>query len=117
MSSSFFVSAVSSFFTQEVRKEAEDLQKQVYEIDFIGVRGAEKIYIQVCIRLPDDSDRETANLMEIRDHYPKYVVLLQPMDMGVENGIMIVHISDFRLSWTRFSDRGSSPPRTKRMFA
>ena len=68
------------------------------EIDFIGVRGNEKIYIQVCVRLPEDSDRETANLMEIRDHYPKYVVSLQPLDAGIENGIRIVHISDFLLS-------------------
>ena len=44
------------------------------EIDFIGVRRDEKIYIQVCVQLPENSDREIGNLMEIPDHYPKYVV-------------------------------------------
>ena len=33
--------------------------------------------------------------MEIRDHYPKYVVTLNEMDVGIENGIRIVHLRDF----------------------
>ena len=44
------------------------------EIDFIGERRDEKIYVQVCVQLPENSDREVGNLMEIPDHYPKYVV-------------------------------------------
>ena len=44
------------------------------EIDFIGIRRDEKIYVQVCVQLPENSDREIGNLMEIQDHYPKYVV-------------------------------------------
>ena len=67
------------------------------EIGFIGVRGDEKIYIQVCVRLPEDSDRETANLMEIPDHYPKYVITTERLDTGIEEGIRIVHIADFLL--------------------
>ena len=38
------------------------------------------------------------NLMEIKDHYPKYVVTLNDLDVGIENGIKIVHLSDFLLS-------------------
>lgn len=68
------------------------------EIDFIGVRRDEKIYVQVCVQLPENSDREIGNLMEISDHYPKYVVTTNSMDAGNENGIRIVHLSDFLLS-------------------
>lgn len=68
------------------------------EIDFIGVRRNEKIYVQVCVQLPENSDREVGNLMEIQDHYPKYVVTTNSMDVGIENGIRIVHLHDFLLS-------------------
>lgn len=67
------------------------------EIDFMAERRDEKIYVQVCVQLPVNSDREIANLMEIRDHYPKYVVTLNTMDTGNENGIRIVHLADFLL--------------------
>lgn len=53
------------------------------------------IYVQVCVRIPEASDREVGNLMEIRDHYPKYVVTLNEMDTGIEDGIRIVHLADF----------------------
>lgn len=71
------------------------------EIDFIGIRRDEKIYIQVCVKIPPDSDREVQNLMEIKDHYPKYVVTMNPLDVGIENGIKIVYLPDFLLdaSW------------------
>ena len=45
----------------------------------------------------ENSNREVGNLMEIRDHYPKYVVTLNEMDVGIENGIRIVHLRDFCL--------------------
>lgn len=67
------------------------------EIDFVAIRREERIYVQVCVQLPADSDREVGNLMEIRDHYPKYVVTLNSMDTGVENGIRIAHLADFLL--------------------
>lgn len=67
------------------------------EIDFVAVRREEKIYVQVCVQIPQNSDREVGNLMTIRDHYPKYVVTLNEMDTGIENGIKIVHLADFLL--------------------
>lgn len=66
-------------------------------IDFVAVRREEKIYVQVCVQIPQNSDREVGNLMTIRDHYPKYVVTLNEMDTGIENGIKIVHLADFLL--------------------
>ena len=47
--------------------------------------------------LPENSDREIGNLMEIQDHYPKYVVTTNSLDVGNENGIRIVHLADFLL--------------------
>ena len=65
------------------------------EIDFIGIRGGEKIYVQVCVSLPQGSTRETDNLMDIRDHFHKYVVCMDPLSLGNDNGIEIIHIADF----------------------
>lgn len=67
------------------------------EIDFVGVRKNEKVYIQVCDRLPENSERETENLMEIKDHYHKYVVCRDELASGNDNGIEIMHIADFLL--------------------
>ena len=68
------------------------------EIDFIAIHKDEKIYVQVCVQIPENSNCEVGNLMEIRDHYPKYVVTLNEMDVGIENGIRIVHLRDFLLA-------------------
>ena len=68
------------------------------EVDFVANRRDERVYVQVCVQLPENSDREVGNLMEIKDHYPKYVVTLNEMDKGIENGIKIVHLSEFLLS-------------------
>lgn len=67
------------------------------EIDFVAVRRDERIYVQVCHRLPEESDREVANLLEIKDHYPKYVVTLDEFAAGNINGVRIVHLADFLL--------------------
>jgi hypothetical protein len=72
-------------------------KNQTKEIDFIGIRREEKVYIQVCKDIPEKSDRELANLMEIKDHYHKYVVTMDSLAKGNENGIEIVHIADFLL--------------------
>ena len=67
---------------------------------FVAVQRDERIYVQVCRRLPEESDREVANLLEIKDHYPKYVVTLDELAAGNVNGVKIVHLADFLLSDT-----------------
>lgn len=67
------------------------------EIDFVGIRRDERIYVQVCDLIPAESCRETANLMSINDHYHKYVVCRDELALGNDNGIEIVHIADFLL--------------------
>ena len=73
-------------------------KNETKEIDFVAVRRDERIYVQVCRRLPEESDREVANLLEIKDHYPKYVVTLDELAAGNINGVKIVHLADFLLS-------------------
>lgn len=73
-------------------------KNETKEIDFVAVRRDERIYVQVCRNLPDESDREVANLLEIRDHYPKYVVTLDELATGNINGVKIVHLANFLLS-------------------
>lgn len=48
------------------------------EIDFIGERKGEKIYIQVALRITEKQtmEREFGNLLAIKDNYPKYVITL-----------------------------------------
>ena len=70
------------------------------EIDFIATRQDEKVYVQVCRTLPEDSDRELDNLKLIRDNYPKYVVTMDSSVCGNEDGIKIVHIKDFLIQET-----------------
>ena len=65
------------------------------EIDFVADRRGERMYVQVCVQLPENSDCEVGNLMDIADNYPKYVVTLNELDTGNENGIKIVHLQDF----------------------
>lgn len=73
-------------------------KKETKEIDFVAVHRDERIYVQVCRNLPEESDREIANLLAIKDHYSKYVVTLDELATGNVNGVKIVHLVDFLLS-------------------
>lgn len=67
------------------------------EIDFVAVKRDDRIYVQVCRSLPSGSDREISNLLDIKDHYPKYVVTLDDFASGNINGVRLVHLADFLL--------------------
>lgn len=84
----------------ELRRKGYEVyigKNETKEIDFVAVRHDERIYVQVCRSLPEDSDREIANLLEIRDHYPKYVVTLDEFAGGNINGVKIVHLEELLL--------------------
>lgn len=68
------------------------------EIDFIAVQRDERIYVQVCRNLPEESDYEVANLLEIRDHCPKYVMTLDELAACNIKDVKIVHLADFLLA-------------------
>lgn len=46
------------------------------EIDFIGEKNHEKVYVQVALRIDSEktAEREFGNLLKIQDNYPKIVV-------------------------------------------
>ena len=67
------------------------------EVDFVAEQRDERIYVQVCRQLPEDSDRETANLLAIRDQYPKYVVTMEDLPAYNERGVRIMHVAYFLL--------------------
>lgn len=67
------------------------------EIDFVAIKRDERIYVQVCRTLPENSNREIGNLLAIKDQYPKYVVTLDELSTGNVNGIKIIHLFDFLL--------------------
>ena len=70
------------------------------EIDFVIKKDGNTKYIQVSYELnsPEVIEREFGAFKTISDHYPKYVVTTNRMDTGIENGIRIVHLSDFLLA-------------------
>lgn len=93
--------AIENIVFLELKRRGYDVyigKNDTKEIDFVAIRRDERIYVQVCVQIPAGSDREVGNLMEIRDHYPKYVVTLNEMDTGIENGIRIVHLREFLLA-------------------
>lgn len=70
-----------------------------WEVDFIGRRQDETIYVQVCESMDADTtrERELKPLREIRDNYPKYIVVGNPMVTGNIEGIECLFIGDFLL--------------------
>ncbi len=68
------------------------------EIDFVATSRNEKLYIQICREIPKESEREIANLMRIKDNYPKMIVTLDDYATGNVNGVKIVHLADFLLT-------------------
>lgn len=67
------------------------------EVDFIAERNAEKIYIQVALRIIEDQTmtREFGNLMAIKDHYPKYVITLDDFTGSSHEGIKHIPLRKF----------------------
>ena len=68
------------------------------EIDFVGRKGDEVIYIQSAYLLADEKtrEREFGNLQAIRNNYPKYVVSLDEWTSGSSvDGIKHVHLGEF----------------------
>ena len=71
------------------------LEKQ--EVDFIGEREGEKVYVQVALQLNDETtiQREFGNLLKIKDNYPKIVVSQDLFHGNTYEGIQYLGIRDF----------------------
>ena len=60
------------------------------EVDFVGIKGEQKIYVQVCWKMAGDEEtakREYAPLLKIADQYRKVVVTLDEIRFPNNNGI------------------------------
>lgn len=67
------------------------------EIDFVGTRKGEILYVQVCYMLHEQAtiDREFGNLENIKDNYPKMVVSMDEFAGNTRNGIQHIYLRDF----------------------
>lgn len=67
------------------------------EIDFIATKVNERQYIQVTYQLPENSTRETDNLLEIPNNYQKIVITGRYEEQTIISGIPIINIKDWLL--------------------
>lgn len=67
------------------------------EIDFIGEKDNERIYIQVALRIDNETtaQREFGNLLKIQDNYPKIVITEDEFSGNSYKGILHYAIRDF----------------------
>lgn len=67
------------------------------EIDFVGMRNGEKVYIQVAYRLDREEtiEREYASLRKINDNHPKYIISIDDISLGHRDGIYHMPIWDW----------------------
>ena len=66
------------------------------EIDFVCLGSDETLYIQVTQQLPS-GPREQTPLLKIKGGYKKMIITNNRMDVGVVDGIPVIHIVDFLL--------------------
>ncbi len=67
------------------------------EIDFVGEKQGDKLYVQVCYLLSDEVtiQREFGSLLEVRDNYPKIVLYQEGSFRGNYEGIPAMRIEDW----------------------
>lgn len=67
------------------------------EIDFIGEKNGEKIYIQAALKIDNEqtAEREFGNLLKIQDNYPKIVVTDEEFEGNTYEGIKTLSLRQF----------------------
>ena len=73
-------------------------QMYATEIDFVGTKGDDTIYVQASYLITEEStfDRKFGNLQKITDNYPKYVISTTPfMDSSRYEGIIHIPLAEF----------------------
>jgi len=73
-------------------------QMDKLEIDFVGIKKGQKVYVQSAYLITDEKthEREFGNLLKIQDSYPKYVVSMDSFTSGGNfQGIYNIHLKDF----------------------
>lgn len=75
-------------------------QLKEQEIDFVGDKSGDKLYVQVSLSVADEKTaaREFGNLLAVQDNYPKYVVTFNDMILGDnQEGIRHMNLEEFLL--------------------
>ncbi|MGV8090845.1 MAG: ATP-binding protein [Mangrovibacterium sp.] len=72
------------------------------EVDFIAEKAGQKLYVQVAYKLASEEivKREFTPLLQIEDHYPKYVVSMDDFWQDSIEGVKHKHLADFLLQET-----------------
>ena len=65
------------------------------EIDFVCFKDNYTKYVQVTLSMPVNSTRETDNLLLVKNNYERVIVTYDYKDVGVIDGIKIVHLTSF----------------------
>lgn len=65
------------------------------EIDFVAKNDSDTLYIQVTNQIPQNNTRETDNFLHLPTGYRKIIITNNWDDVGVIDGIEVVHITDF----------------------
>lgn len=68
------------------------------EIDFVCFKEEVVKYVQVTLSIPKNSKRETNNLLNINDNYERIIVTNNYSDVGIIDGIKVIHLTDFLLN-------------------
>lgn len=71
------------------------------EVDFVGERNGEKLYVQVVYSVIDSKTHEWefGSLLAIQDNYPKIVVTMDEIEGVSYQGIKQIPIRQFLLCW------------------
>jgi predicted AAA+ superfamily ATPase len=102
--SSSFDFVVGKYLENAVYLDLKRKGYQVYagtlknkEIDFIAEKDGDRKYVQVCYLLADETvvEREFGNLEQVADHYEKFVVSLDDVNLGNRKGIKHVNAWEF----------------------
>ena len=73
-----------------------------YEVDFVAQNSRGTTYFQVALSVRNEQtlERELRPLMEIRDHYPKFILTLDDDPEAQYDGIRRVNARDWLLGLT-----------------
>jgi predicted AAA+ superfamily ATPase len=66
------------------------------EIDFVAIKGTEKLYIQVAYTIDQQTtfEREVKAFSSIKDHYKKWIITLDDFNYNFDNGIIHIQAWD-----------------------
>ena len=83
----------------------DSAEARMLEVDFVGVQGDNRIYVQVSYKMdnPETMKREYDSLEQIKDNYPKYVVTMDEFRFPSKDGITHVQAWDFHKELAKIS--------------